>query len=381
MNLELLNTFIVDDTTHNYAYYSKYSLGYQLTQNSSLLQINNAGDPYAKSYWQLTSHDDERYVVNWFAYLLKFIKPWGYCSTGSTESILCALWCARKRYPKAKIYASKDAHFCIRKCADILCIEYVEIPTLHGSIDIDTLLQSISDENIVVLTMGTTINGAYDNIGEFYEKLSIFKSKTHTDPKFHIHLDAAFGGMIYPFICPDWLDYHIDTINISLHKFIGVPIPCSLFLIREDLKKEISYSKCAGAYGCEMVCIPDKDFCVSCSRSGLSVLLVKKYLEKFNEEEHIHNIMRLFRLKEYFMDNDTISALNPITYPLSLSVVFDLPDKTNLQTIEIIKKYSLSEHYNKTHIYFCKHVDKQLIDEFINDVKKLNLIENETDLT
>jgi hypothetical protein len=91
--------------------------------------------------------------------------------------------------------------------------------------------------------------------------------------------------------------------------------------------------------------------------------------------------MRLLRLKEYFMDNDTISDLNPITYPLSLSVVFDLPDKTNPQTIEIIKKYSLSEHYNKTHIYFCKHVDKQLIDEFIHDVKKLNLIENETDLT
>jgi hypothetical protein len=35
MNLELLNTFIVDNTTHNYAYYSKYSLGYQLTQNST----------------------------------------------------------------------------------------------------------------------------------------------------------------------------------------------------------------------------------------------------------------------------------------------------------------------------------------------------------
>ena len=47
-----------------------------------------------------------------------------------------------KRYPKAKIYASSDAHFCIRKCADILCIEYVEIPTRNGSMNIDKLLDN-----------------------------------------------------------------------------------------------------------------------------------------------------------------------------------------------------------------------------------------------
>ena len=357
MDLALLQNIILD-SNKDYEYYSKYSLGYPLSQNNTLLQINNAGDPYEKSYWQMTSHNDEKYVVEWFAKLFNIDNPWGYCTTGSSESILCSLWCARKRFPNAKIYASSDSHFCIRKSADILAIEYVEIESINGCMNIDLLVSQLQNENIIVFTMGTTIKGSYDNISDFYNNPKYKKTKNH------IHIDAAFGGMIYPFMKPEWLNYHFDTINISLHKFIGVPIPCSLFLIRNDLKQEIARGKCAGAYGNEMICIPEKDFCISCSRSGLSVILVKKYLENFDKNIHIKNIKELLELKDYFIKK--IKVLNPESTDLSLSVVFDLPQKNNIS--DIVSKYSLSKHYNKTHIYFCNHVKKELIDEFIHDI-------------
>jgi histidine decarboxylase len=258
--------------------YSKNSFGYQLSQQEFDLShikyhINNVGDPFKPASYKINTHEDEKFIVEWFGKLFNMENPWGYCSSGSTESILNSLWIARKRFPNAKIYASKDSHFCIKKCADILSMEYVPIQTnTNGSIDIDLLNDKIVEESIVILTLGTTINGAYDSIEDFYNKIKI--------KNFHLHLDGAFGGIIYPFIKPHWLKYKFDTLNLSFHKFIGCPMPSSLFLI--DLNLRNSLNNC-GSFGEEMICIPNKDYTISCSRSGISVIFIKKFLDNFDK--------------------------------------------------------------------------------------------------
>jgi histidine decarboxylase len=338
---------------------AKQILGYQISQSvvdlsDIKVQINNAGDPFKDSYYKMVSHEDEKFVIDWFGKLFKVDDPWGYCTTGSSESILCSLWLARKRFPNAKIYASHDSHFCVKKCADILSMEYVPIQTIGGCMNMDILNKKIEEESVVVLTLGTTINGAYDSISEFHEKIKI--------KNYHLHLDAAFGGMVYPFIKKYWLEYPFDTINISFHKFIGCPIPSSLFMIRNSLKESISKGNCAGAYGTEMVCIPEKDFCISCSRSGIPAIFMKRYLSSFDKAGHTNELRRLFELKDYLMKELRHHAAK--SYEMSLSVSFTVPIKYDFTK----NKYSLTRHYGDTHIYLCKHVTKELLDSFIDEI-------------
>ena len=168
--------------------------------------------------------------------------------------------------------------------------------------------------------------------------------------------------MIYPFIKKYWLNYPFDTINLSFHKFIGCPIPSSLFMIKNSLKESISKGKCAGAYGSEMVCIPEKDFCISCSRSGIPAIFMKKYLTNFNEVEHVNELRRLFELKDYLMKVLRHQAVK--SYEMSLSVIFTSPLKYDF----VKNKYSLARHGVETHIYLCKHVTKELLDSFIDEI-------------
>ncbi len=63
---------------------------------------------------------------------------------------------------------------------------------------------------------------------------SILKEKSITG---YIHADAAFDGMILPFIDTTLayrLDQDIDSISISGHKLIGSPIPCGIVLIKRE---------------------------------------------------------------------------------------------------------------------------------------------------
>ena len=50
---------------------AKLTLGYQISQSNVDLSdikvhIYNAGDPFKDSYYKLVSHEDEKFVINWF---------------------------------------------------------------------------------------------------------------------------------------------------------------------------------------------------------------------------------------------------------------------------------------------------------------------------
>lgn len=365
-------------------------LGYQVSQNQWPEEhyqnsVNNAGNPFAKSFYQMTSHEDERWIVNWFSEHVLGIKApekmWGYCATGSTESILCALWMARKRFASdVRIYASEEAHYCVRKIADILSVPYVSIPVQSedGRMDMESLFSMILHDNanaIVVLTMGTTIRNAYDDIQEFYQQYSHHvktnKSLLHS---IHVHLDASFGGAVYPFLKKEWLLYPFHTFNVSFHKFWGCPYPCSLFLTTKDVQNTINNNGC---YGKEMICLPEKDFTVSCSRSGIPVTLMRKLFDQPDFlTNHMNSLSHCFKTRDYCLSR--IPSSKTSNHELSLSVEFkiigdvDLYKKlTSIYSLNIRKTNTSDDDslslIGETHLYCCKHVDTILVDRFIND--------------
>ena len=349
------------------------SLGYQISHNMfDMISLNNAGDPFSrKTFYKANTHDEERQLVNYYGKeILKLDKFWGYCATGSTEGIMNGLWMARKRFPSnTSIYASQDSHFCVAKIADMLCMPIVFIPVIDhsGSIDMNILREKIQENKysqhaIVVLTMGTTIRNGYDNMDDFYNIVV----DTLPDKKMHIHVDGAFGGAIYPFIKAEWLKYKFDTFNMSFHKYFGCPFPCALFITTKSVQNEI---KGIGCFGKEMVCLPNKDFTVSCSRNGVAVSLIKGLICKEGFIElNKQNIQACMRNKEIFLKQlaNTKIAHRWID-GMSLSVeLLNIP----LEKETELAPYGISIRKNgentfDTHVYICNHVSKELLLEVI----------------
>lgn len=278
---------------------------------------------------------------------------------------------ARKRFPpKTKIYASVDSHYCVSKIADMLCMPIQLIPTKHesGEMDMDMLRMSIEDSldayAIVILTMGTTIRNAYDDMDDFYNKVVNVMPKV----TFHIHVDGAFGGAIYPFFKSQWLLYNIDSFNVSFHKFMGCPNPCALFLTKKVIIQEIDGN---GSFGKEMVYLPDKDYTISCSRNGSAVsdMYFKIVLNENFFVDNINNILKCLQLRQYFVENLPSTVAYRESHELSMSVeLFNLSQ----ETMDKLKPYGVSVRPNNifksfdTHVYICSHVTKELLDEVIS---------------
>jgi len=175
----------------------------------------------------------------------------GYIASGGTEANLQALWMYRNYYMKnhnAKpseiaIIASEDTHYSIAKGANILLIDWLSIPVNFENRKIDTeafekiLLNAVTVGKkyfIVVCNMGTTMFGSVDNPLDYTSLLD----KLNCDYKMHI--DAAYGGFVYPFLAKDeklinFKNQKITSITIDAHKMLQAPYGTGIFLCRKNL--------------------------------------------------------------------------------------------------------------------------------------------------
>lgn len=325
-------------------------LGYQVSQNvfPGKPCVNNAGDPYVGTYYRVNSHEEERQLIHNFCryFLYENQKDmWGYCASGSTEGILHGLWTARKRFPTGTpVVASEHCHFCVPKIADMLCMPFVSVP------EQDSLQEEVQKypHAVVVLTLGSTIRNVYD---------PPVKSNDHV----HVHLDGAFGGVI-----TDLSAYEpFDSFNVSFHKFLGCPFPCALYLTR---KKLISSLQGVGCFGKDMVCLPNKDFTVSCSRNGTAVSMMNELLNRPDFlKTHEMNVNNCFENKTFLKVLLEKNGIKFRTDPEGLSVeLFGIrtdPTKYGLSMRNVQDDGSFD-----THVFVVSHVDKKMLTEFVKSV-------------
>lgn len=166
-------------------------------------------------------------------------------TSGSTESILLALYFAReetkkKGIKKPNILLAESAHYSFFKCARLLNIETRIIKLKPDcSINLKEVEQKIDQNTILIIgTIGTTELGIIDDI----KGLNRIAANNHIP----LHIDAAIGGFILPFINAKvpYKFTQLDalfSINISGHKY-GLSLPgCGLLLLREaELIKKYS---------------------------------------------------------------------------------------------------------------------------------------------
>jgi glutamate decarboxylase len=130
---------------------------------------------------------------------------------------------------------------------------------------------ALCDENTigVVAIMGSTFDGSYEPVKELSDALDDFQ--TQTDLDIPIHVDAASGGFVAPFIQPDIIwDFRlhrVKSINTSSHKY-GMVYPglgWVLWRHPDDLPEELVFK--VNYLGGEM-----PTFAINFSRPGNSVL-------------------------------------------------------------------------------------------------------------
>lgn len=173
----------------------------------------------------------------------------GIFTPGGSISNYYAMLLARNNYSKEtmndgviqgmKVYASKDAHYSIRKNADAMGIgrkSVVLIPVnKDGSMSIELLEKAIELDLssgfkpfMVIATAGTTTRGSFDNltlISNICKKYNLW-----------LHTDMTWGGALLfskdKKVLLTGVDLS-DSVSWNPHKFMGVPLIASMILVKK----------------------------------------------------------------------------------------------------------------------------------------------------
>jgi tyrosine decarboxylase/aspartate 1-decarboxylase len=182
-------------------------------------------------------------LIDMVSELLHGKKVSGLTVSGGTEANITALWIAKKVSGKTQVMYPKSAHHSFLKAADILGLETIEIGlTEDFKMDVTEVEEKINDNTAAVIGIaGTTEFGVIDPI----EDLGKICQDTF------LHVDAAFGGFVIPFLNDlgydmpgyDFEVSNVDSISTDPHKMGLASIPSGILLLRNDeYLKEIAVS-------------------------------------------------------------------------------------------------------------------------------------------
>lgn len=347
---------------------AKQVAGYPISQffNYSKLfrfchfHINNLGDPFRDSwYYRINTLDLERRVIEEFAELFHAPKEgyWGYVTNGGTEGNLYGLYVARELHPDGVVFYSDQTHYSVPKNLRLLRMPAIKVKSLAcGTIDYHDLQEKLSSQDktpILFANIGTTMKGAVDDVQRMKEILTDLNISKH-----YIHCDAAFFGMILPFL-PDLhsqpFDFRtgIDSIAISGHKLIGTPVPCGVVLTKKEHLHQMGvHVEYTGA----------KDITISGSRNGLTPLFLWHEINGLKNGKFEKLVKNCITMAGYAIKKFHDFGIQAWRNKNSIIVVFPRPlEKT-------VRKWQLAVEGEIAHLITLPHVSKKMIDLFVSQV-------------
>jgi glutamate/tyrosine decarboxylase-like PLP-dependent enzyme len=215
----------------------------------------------------------------------------GYVATGGTEANIQAIWIYRNFFQKEyaarlgeiSLVYSQDSHYSMPKAGNLLNLNSIILDVDAESREIkkeslESKIKQAMDNGIkyfiVIANLSTTMFGSVDDIdmlGNYFTNMNV---------PFKIHVDAAYGGFIYPFTNPTsrftFQNPYLNSITADGHKMLQTPYGTGLFLIRKGF---FDYVKTD-----EAQYIPGKDYTVSGSRSGANAISMWMILQVHGSE-------------------------------------------------------------------------------------------------
>ncbi|EOY21565.1 Glutamate decarboxylase 5 isoform 1 [Theobroma cacao] len=183
----------------------------------------------------------------------------GVGTVGSSEAIMLAglafkrKWQQKRKaqgkpYDKPNIVTGANVQVCWEKFARYFEVELKEVKLKEGYYVMDPVKAvDMVDENTICVAaiLGSTLTGEFENVKLLHELLTNKNKETGWDTP--IHVDAASGGFIAPFVYPDleW-DFRlplVKSINVSGHKYglVYAGVGWVVWRTKEDLPEELVF--------------------------------------------------------------------------------------------------------------------------------------------
>lgn len=368
-------------------YYGKidHSIGYPVCQYPNLsgfgewyaksgmcdMVTDNVGNPYDGEQLLLNTTVIEREVIQTMASLYDIPEgqEWGFVNSSGTDGNMHGIYFGAKKLQKETgmlpiVYISKEAHYSAARICDVQNLEVRLIDhDRQGRMDPDCFRKAVDPSRpvLIVFAMGSTFMGAIDDQDAIQKVLEEVKPVG-----VYKHVDAALFGGYFPFT--EYRDmvsmkkHGYDSIAISGHKFFGIDEPCGLFISR----KEILESQ--RAYKVDY--LKNDMPLITCSRSALAPLKFYWIINHVGFDKLAEEASWMLENTEYLQHRFDEINYPAWHMPCSNTVFFKRPSEW------MRLKYSLANGYlpeyggDLSHIVVMQHVTKDIIDEFISDLKE-----------
>jgi glutamate decarboxylase len=179
----------------------------------------------------------------------------GTSTTGSSEAAMLGGLAARARWRKRRGTAAGQPNLvcgpvqvCWEKFARYFDVELREAPMTATTYTLtpEQVLERCDEDTIaVVVTLGQTFTGLYEDIVAISAALDDLQERTGLD--IPIHVDGASGAFLAPFCAPelvwDFRNPRVRSINASGHKTGLAPLGCgwAIWRDRSDLPDELIF--------------------------------------------------------------------------------------------------------------------------------------------
>lgn len=309
-------------------------------------------------------------------HLLSFIKKMlcapttatGHIISGGTEANITAMWIAKQISGKKTILLPQSAHFSFQKIASLMDMKLVSIPlTKNYTMDTKSLQKHISNDTAAIVGIaGSTELGTIDPIPHL--------SDICVDEHIFLHVDAAFGGFVIPFLSQtnnNFTEFRftlpgVSSISVDSHKMgYSVLSLGALILQKENWLSHISVDspyisvkKQTGLLG---------------TRSGAPVAAayaVAKYLGMQGYKNVVNNCMKT---TQYTLEKLSEIGLEVLIQPPMNVIAVKL--KNPAEITQMLSSYgwrvNTMSNLSCIRLVLMPHITPDIIDEFIPILKKV----------
>ncbi|WP_445475145.1 tyrosine decarboxylase MfnA [Methanococcoides methylutens] len=317
------------------------------------------------------TYDLEKQVLKMFGSLLHHKnnpENCGYLTTGGTESNIQAIRSmvnSRRDVLEPNVVMPESAHFSFDKVADLSGIE-IRKASLDRFLKVDLgSLLSLIDENTIGIVgiAGTTEFGQIDPI----EKLS----EIALEKGLFLHVDAAFGGFVLPFMD---LQYRYDfgvkgvtSMTIDPHKMGLSTIPSGGLLFREteyldDLEIHTPYLSI------------NKQYSLTGTRSGAAVASTYAVMRHLGREGYRQVVDQCMEQTEELVAGAKALGIQTVIDPVMNIVALQVEDADNVRK-RLLDEFgwhvSITRKPRALRLVIMPHINNSTIELFLNDLEKL----------
>lgn len=318
----------------------------------------------------------ESEVIEMLGHLLHLENPAGHIVTGGTEANLMAMTVAKYLFKEKndgvpEIILPRSAHFSFKKIISMLSLKPVYVPLDENyRMDVSRIEGLITKNTMAIVAIaGTTELGMVDDI----EKISQIAYSNDV----YLHVDAAFGGFIIPFLDDerkadlnfDFKCKGVSSITIDPHKMGLAPVAAGGILFRNQehldrLAVDTPYLT------------KNKQTTIVGTRVGAGTAATWALLKYYGMEGYKKVVHDAMLLTQYTYDKlNAMEHINVTCKPeLNLiSFTSDIKDVDTLKSelYDYGWRVSAAQNPHVLRLVLMPHVKREHIDNFLSDLKSL----------